>query len=291
MFLLHKNVAQALLLATTAEDTRYYLDGLMVEKQDDGSVVTKATDGHMLLQHRSEAQLLEDFPAVAGASIGQRAKALIPSAILKTLTAVLNKTKTPIPVLQSLLIGDATAPAVEGGEPVDRAVVVAHQLDKQYVVTVQQDKDQQFPATDRLWELHRKEPTIEVTLGGEILNRLAAAAKATGAKSLLLRLPILNAQQAVGVEFGGAETGTIEGLVMPMRASEAERDPVEIALAGVSNIKDADVRQRLLKELRAYKRKLAKDKEPETVDVPAEATMVPVLGTSAEVETISPTVN
>lgn len=241
MFLIRKEILNALVLATTADDTRYFLNGIQITTDEDGKLTAQATDGHMLLRFKGESGEVADFPLVRGAKLEKASKVLIPTPVAKTLAGLLSKVKSSLPILGNVLVG--SAPRV-GADDEDRATLVITNLEEEHVVTVRQGEVDRFPNTAPLWKMRAESPSVEVTLGAEILQRLAAAAKATLSRSVQFSVPLLSEVDALGVRFGGPEVGTVDGVVMPMRDDHTEkRDPLAILKAATMALPASDARR------------------------------------------------
>jgi hypothetical protein len=166
--IIRREVLKAVLPATTADDTRYMLNGVQI--RPDGAVV--ATDGHVLLIARdSHPQPDEEFPSggTLPAFTGNPAAPIVVARdLINKLIAAMPK-KSSIPILGSVQVSANG----DGG-----AVVSAKDLQVPCTVHVPKETDgRQFPPYDRVLPADDR-PELRVCLAVNVLEALIKAAKA-----------------------------------------------------------------------------------------------------------------
>jgi len=213
------------LAATTADDTRYFLNAVQVRQNGD----VAATDGHVaFIVHDNRPMDTADFPTVPGADIhGEPARdVLVPFETAKRLIAATPKGKRgagSIPVLAGIQVGRNGAEGV--------TVLAATDLSVPAVATIQHDPNgQRFPELDRVIPA-ADAARVRVSLAVPVLEAIIKAAKAVhGSKRLqtiTLQIPepakhVDDAKpqntivSALRLEIVGDDL-TVTGAVMPCR--------------------------------------------------------------------------
>jgi hypothetical protein len=203
------------LAATTADDTRYFLNAVQVRQNGD----VAATDGHVaFIVHDNRPMETADFPTVPGADIhGEPAQdVLVPFDTAKRLIGATAKGKRALPILAGIHVGRNGAEGV--------TVLAATDLAVPAVATIQHDPNgARFPELDRVVPA-ADTARVRVSLAVPVLEAIIKAAKAvSGSKRLqtiTLQIPEADKQNAIvsalRLEIAGDDL-TITGAVMPCR--------------------------------------------------------------------------
>lgn len=211
--IIRRETLAAVIPATTADDTRYYLDALCIEP--DGRVI--ATNGHVLLIATDKApQADADFPSVPGAAFNgtPEGQTLVKSDIIKSLMAVMPKRST-IPILGSIQLS-------QNGTP-QTATLVATNLQTPCVATVTREPDVNFPQYERVFP--KAPAVVRIILAVEVLETLIKSAKAIATKNSSPRITFdipANGRDgvvdgAIRVSMQGVDVD-VAGVAMPMRS-------------------------------------------------------------------------
>ena len=210
--IIRRETLNAVLPATTADDTRYFLDAVLVEPTRHRAI---ATDGHIMIIATDNSPLAdEDFPAIAGAEFhGDPAPIAIPAAIVRSMIATMPK-KSSRPILATVQVGQ------NGSE--ETATIAATDLQAPRVATIAKD-DRRFPAYERVMSVAA--PSVKVAIAIDVLETLIKSAKAvcgTGKREkkpiVTFEVPIGAAEvtTAIGFTVSGLDV-TVTGVAMPCR--------------------------------------------------------------------------
>lgn len=213
--LIRKETFQAAMCATTADDTRFYLNA--VQLHPDGRVV--ATNGHILLIAKGKDSLTdEDMPIIPSAPfIGSPTTPvlLLAPTVARVIAGIPKSTGRGVrlPVLQTVQIS-TTDP--------DGAVTLASTDGAIPTVATVLPTDERFPNWERVIP-SADQKTVDLCLGIPVLEALLKAAKITcGAKyptptitfTIPTAAPIVIS--AVGISISGADVD-VTGVAMPCR--------------------------------------------------------------------------
>ena len=170
--LIRRQLLKAALHAATADDTRYFLDGVHI--RPNGTI--EATNGHVAYTLTDKCpQPDEDFPTVAGvpAVNGSNRPVLVESAIV---TKLINGTakKTTLPVLNTVRVVYDAAAQVTTLAATDLQVPVVVQLADSAQPTTFPDLAKVQPTF--LKDDAETRQTVKIALGVELLQSLCRAA-------------------------------------------------------------------------------------------------------------------
>lgn len=165
--LIHRDVFESVLPATTTEDTRYYLAHVHV--RPDGTV--EATDGHIALIAKAAESATPDadFPSQGIPELTEiPAPILVDAAIVRSLISATPK-REQLPVLSQIKIGQNGA----------GAVLCATDLQAPRIAQLEAEASdaRRFPTLDRV-RVPADRPAIKIRFGVEVLEHLCKAAKA-----------------------------------------------------------------------------------------------------------------
>jgi len=215
--IIRREAINAVLPATTEDDTRYYLKSVAVET--DGRLM--ATNGHILLIASDNAKQDDaDFPTLPGAEyhgnpVGQT---LIEASTLKRVVAAMPKRAT-MPILSSAQLSK------NGSD--QTATLASTDLQVPCIATITATGDR-FPNVEQvLKSADAVDKRITLCLGVPVLEALIKSAKAIkgkGQQTITFEIPA-NGQtmkhgvvtDAVKVSMTGDDV-TVHGLAMPCRA-------------------------------------------------------------------------
>lgn len=187
--------------ATTAQDTRYFLDGALIDK--DGRTV--ATDGHTLARFTSNPPEADaPFPPLDGLDVAASADVIISARDLRAALTTIAKKTTDSQYLAIV--------------PNGTHVTIATAKSDRTVLITSQKAEGQFPNYERV--MTASKPVVaKVVLSAAYIERLGKMAKQVGAKAITLTLhgDSVDIQTQVFFEAKG-ENGTLDGAIMPMRA-------------------------------------------------------------------------
>lgn len=200
--LIHKD-ALAVHEVGSSDDTRYFLNGAMIDKQ--GRAV--ATDGRVLVRFTSRACDPDAFKAIDGVDPFTAADDVIVSrADLVAALATIGKKRHGADGCDYLAI-----------VPNGTNVTIATAKDDRTVVIVARKLDGAFPAYERVLDV--KKPVVaSVILSPKLLETVARMARNVGAQSIRLVLHGESAEIADQILFTAeGDNGTLDGALMPMR--------------------------------------------------------------------------
>ncbi len=208
--IIRREALNAVLPATTADDTRYFLHALLAEPANHRVI---ATNGHvMLFATDNEPQADADFPTVPGAEFhGDPAPICIDADIARSMIAAMPKRPT-INILASAQLSQ------NGSE--ETATIAATNLSAPCTATIKRQEADQFPNYERVIPKADR-AVVRVALGVPVLEALIKSAKAVCAKDkgvITFEIPT-EARDVVSVcslTIKG-ETVTVTGLAMPCR--------------------------------------------------------------------------
>jgi hypothetical protein len=219
--IIRREALSAALAATTADDTRYFLNAVQI---DAAKHCVVATNGHILLVATdTNPQADTDFPAIPGAEYhGDPASAVLADAdIIRAMIAATPK-KTSIGILTSVQLG------ANGSD--NTAVLSATDL-KAPRVAVLTNEGRNFPNYERVLPKAGR-PGVRVCLSVEVLDALVKAAKVvrSGVNSNSHQIATITFDvptsatdlqdnaviTALGITMKGADV-TVTGAAMPCR--------------------------------------------------------------------------
>jgi hypothetical protein len=211
--IIRRETLNAVLPATTSEDTRYHLNHVQFEPATNRVI---ATDGHVLLIATDRSPMAdEDFPAVPGAEFHGNPEPLAVSAdILRAMLGTMPK-KTPLPILQTCQLSR------NGSDTT--ATLAATDLTAPRVATIERE-DGRFPQYDRVIPSADRE-SVNVSLAVDVIEALIKSAKAicgTGKHTkkaiITFNVPIkeTNVIDALAVTIEGINV-VVTGAAMPCR--------------------------------------------------------------------------
>lgn len=211
--IIRREALAAVIPATTAEDTRYFMDALCIEP--DGRVI--ATNGHVLLIATDKApQPDADFPTVPGAAFNgtPEHQTLVKTDVVKSLMAVMPKRST-IPILGSIQVS-------QNGTP-QTATLAATNLQTPCVATVTREADMNFPQYERC--IPTTPAAVRVILSADVLETLIKSARAIATKKSAPRITFdIPANGDDGIVAGAIRVSMqgidvdVTGAAMPMRS-------------------------------------------------------------------------
>lgn len=212
--IIRREALNAVLPATTADDTRYYLNAVLAEPANNRVV---ATNGHvMLFATDNEPQADADFPQVPGADFhGNPAPICIPADIVRSMINAMPK-KHYLPILTAAQLSQ------NGSE--QTATIAATNLSAPCVATLKRDEQGRFPNYDRVIPKADR-PVVRVALAVDVLETLIKSAKAVcgtgrGATKAIITFEVptekRDVESACSVTVKG-ESVTVTGLAMPCR--------------------------------------------------------------------------
>jgi DNA polymerase III sliding clamp (beta) subunit (PCNA family) len=166
--IIRREALNAALAATTADDTRYFLNAVQVNP-DKHAII--ATNGHILLVATDKApQLNADFPIVPGAAFhgSPVAPVLIPADSCRAIVAAMPK-RSSIPILGSAQLSTNGSPST--------FTLASTDLAAPRIATIDTTDAGNFPAYERVMpKLDR--PSVNVIMAVDVLEQLIKAAKA-----------------------------------------------------------------------------------------------------------------
>jgi hypothetical protein len=181
--IVRREVLNAALAATTADDSRYFLTSIRLEPEHNRAV---ATDGHILLMLTDSHPFADqDFPQIAGADFNETEPTppfCLPANIAKNMIGALPK-KSTIPILCCIRAG-------RNGDP-NKVTIAATDLEASRTAVLHDviETAQRFPAYDRVIPKDDR-PELAVILAVDVLDHLLKAAKAIGARTIRFGLPL-----------------------------------------------------------------------------------------------------
>lgn len=219
--IIRREALQAAMAAVTADDTRYFLNAIQAEPDNNRLV---STNGHVLLIVTDTAPMDDaDFPIVAGAEFhGNPDKpVLMPADIVTKMIKAMPKRST-LPIL-------GAAQLARNGSP-DTATLASTDLQAPTVATIK-PSDATFPQYDRVLVTDEKlGDHVSLCLSVDVLETLCKAARAVqaGVKStrsnpttITFDIPTRSTktkavEDAVRVSMKGSDV-SITGAAMPCR--------------------------------------------------------------------------
>jgi len=219
--IIRREALQAALAATTADDTRYFLNAVQV--RPDGSVA--ATNGYVAFIVSDSSNMADaDFPIVPGAEFhgSPAGNVLVSADVCKRLIKGTEQGKRSMPILRCVQVSK------NGSE--ETATLAATDLKIPTVATVTKDPDANFPVLERVIPKADKEGIVSIVLGTEVLEQLIKATNAIKgerfSKGIRFDIPtherdrmdkIGTVCSAVRVTVKTAEGLELVGAIMPMR--------------------------------------------------------------------------
>jgi hypothetical protein len=208
--IIKRETLNAVLPATTAEDTRYFLDAILAEPEKHRVL---ATDGHIMLIATDNYPYADaDFPAIAGAEFHADPDPIcISTAIAKSMIATMPK-KPTIEILAAAQLSRNGSDAT--------ATLAATDLQAPRIATLHRDDTAKFPAYQRVLDVSQS--TVRVTLSVVVLEAMIKSAKAVSKNK---RVPLITLDvptdkpevcSQLGITIAG-DTVTVTGVVMPCR--------------------------------------------------------------------------
>lgn len=205
--IIRRETLQAALAATTADNTRYFLNAVQAEPATHRVV---ATNGHILLIATDNHPMDDaDFPVIAGAEFhgSPEGRIVLDADICKGMIATMPK-KTPIPILKAAQLSVNGSPST--------VTLAATDLQAPRVATINTADTRQFPAYERVMPTG---DSLPMCLAIDVLEQLIKAAKAVGSKHITFDVPTKydkGVMTAVGVTML-ADDVTVTGCAMPCR--------------------------------------------------------------------------
>lgn len=200
--LIHKD-ALAVSDVTTKDDTRYFLNGALFDKE--GRAV--ATDGHLLIRFASDPLPPKDFPGLDGVDVSPAADVIVDAGELRAARATMAARST-IKALDYMAV-------VPNG---DHVTLATTDLDREVRIKARKVGGN-FPAYESV--LTVKNPVVaELSFNPQSLEVLARIAVKVGVKKLTLKVHALVGKTEISdqVLFAGRGTnGTLDGAIMTMR--------------------------------------------------------------------------
>lgn len=208
--IIRREALQATLPATTAHDSRFFLQSVQIEPS--GRVVS--TNGHVLIIAEDDSPHADaDFPQVAAAPFhGSPTKpVLLDASIAKRLIQTMPK-KATIPILGAIQVS-------MNGSP-DTVSVLATDLQTPTTATIDLREQHTFPQYERLIEQNKTPDNqdVKVCLAVDVLETLIKSAKAVNSKQITFTVPTAKPAVLDALAFSlHAADVKVSGLAMPCR--------------------------------------------------------------------------